>query len=197
MEENLSSVVRLLVSLFIAVLMLGTLGCGKKDPPGVRLVQAVRDNNASEVDSLLAQGVDANSKDSDLKDARTALYHAAVFGYTEIARKLLAKGAKVDVGAPETNQTPLMVAAFNENRDMVVLLLGAGAQVNAQDPAGDTPLTQAARKGNAELIALLINAGADMEVRTSEGLTALCLAKQSNFAAAVQVLEQAGSPVDC
>ncbi len=182
---------------FVVVLLLAMLGCGKKDPPGVRLVQAVRDNNLSKVEDLLSQGVDPNSKDSDLKDARTALYHAAVFGYTEIAKKLLEKGAKVDVGAPETNQTPLMIAAFNENRDMVVLLLNSGAQVNTQDPAGDTPLTQAARRGNAELLALLINAGADVEVRTGEGLTALCLATQSNFTAAMNVLEQAGSPGDC
>ncbi|MFN0315223.1 MAG: ankyrin repeat domain-containing protein [Burkholderiales bacterium] len=188
---------RLLACLLAAMVMLGALGCGKKDPPGVRLVQAVRDNKMSEVDKLLAQGVDPNSKDSDLKDARTALYHAAVFGYTEIAKKLLEKGATVDLGAPETKQTPLMIAAFNENRDMVILLLGAGAQVNAQDPAGDTPLTQAARRGNAELIALLVNAGADVGMRTGEGLTALCLAKQSNFTAAVQMLEKAGSPPEC
>ncbi|MSQ58313.1 MAG: hypothetical protein EXR36_01315 [Betaproteobacteria bacterium] len=197
MEEDINAPMRLLACLLAAFLMSSTLGCGKKDPPGVRLVQAVRDNKMSEVDKLLAEGVDPNSKDSALKDARTALYHAAVFGYTEIAKKLLEKGAKVDLGAPETNQTPLMIAAFNENRDMVVLLLGAGAQVNAQDPAGDTPLTQAARRGNAELIVILVNAGADMGMRTSEGLTALCLAKQSNFTAAVEVLEKAGSPTEC
>ncbi len=183
--------------LLIIILVSGLLGCGKKDPPGVRLVQAVRDNKLSTVTELLDQGVDSNSTDSDLADARTALYHAAVFGYSDIAKKLLDKGAKVDLGAPATRQTPLMIASFNENRDLVLLLLKAGAQVNAQDPAGDTPLTQAARRGNAELLGILIDAGADVEMRTGEGLTALCLARQSNFTAAMKVLEQAGSPGNC
>lgn len=183
--------------LALAALLLAASGCGRDDPPGVQLVKAVRDNKADKVEALLAEGVDPNSRDSEARDARTALYHAAVFGYADIARLLLKKGAKVDLGAPDTRQTPLMAAAFNESRDMVVALIEAGAQVNAQDPAGDTPLTQAARKGNAELITILINAGADAGVRTAEGLTALCLARQSNFTAAMQVLEQAGSPGDC
>ena len=196
MEKNLKAhdLVRVLACLLVA---LCAAGCGPKDPPGVRLVQAVRDGKLTQVEDLLEEGVDPNSRDSEARDARTALYHAAVFGRTDIAKKLLAKGAKVDLGAPDTRQTPLLVAAFNDNRDMVVTLLNAGAQVNVQDPAGDTPLTQAARKGNAEIITLLINAGADVNVRTGEGLTALCLARQSNFAAAMKVLEQAGSPGDC
>ncbi|MBM3396766.1 MAG: hypothetical protein FJY37_19470 [Betaproteobacteria bacterium] len=182
------------VALAIATLL---SGCGTDKPPGVQLVQAVRDNDADEVASLLAEGVDPNSTDGAERDARTALCHAAVFGYADMAKMLLAKGAKVDLGASESQQTPLMAAAFNENSEMVKTLLAAGAQVNAQDPAGDTPLTQAARKGNAELATLLINAGADVEVRTKEGQTPLCLARQSNFTAAMQVLEQAGSPGDC
>lgn len=181
----------------LAAAVLALSGCGGDEPPGVRLVKAVRDNRPEKVEALLNEGVDANSRDSDARDARTALYHAAVFGYTDIAKLLLKKGAKVDLGAPDSRQTPLMAAAFNENRDMVVALLEAGAQVDAQDPAGDTPLTQAARKGNAELLSLLIAAGADVGVRTAEGLTALCLARQSNFTAAMQVLQEAGSPGDC
>ncbi len=178
-------------------LALVLVGCGKEEAPGVRLVQAVRDHKPDQVEALLNEGVDPNSRDSDARDARTALYHAAIFGYADIARLLLKKGAKVDLGAPDSRQTPLMTAAFNENSDTVVALLEAGAQVNAQDPAGDTPLTQAARKGNAELLVVLINAGADVGARTNEGLTALCLARQSNFTAAMQVLEQAGTPGDC
>lgn len=187
----------LCIALCIVLLFTSLSGCGKKDPPGVRLVHAVRENKIAKVEDLLAEGVDPNSRDSNEKDARTALYHAAVFGYTDIAKKLLEKGAKVDLGAPETRQTPLIVAAFNENRDLVVTLLNAGAQVNAQDPAGDTPLTQAARKGNAELLGILITAGADVAVRTNEGLTAYCLAKQSSFTAAMKVLEGAGAAGDC
>jgi uncharacterized protein len=188
---------RALILLLVCALSAQIWGCGKKESPGERLVRAVRDNQLGKVEELLEEGVDANSRDSSSKDARTALYHAAVFGYTDIAKRLLAKGAKVDLGAPASGQTPLMVAAFHENRDMVVLLLNSGAQVNAQDPAGDTPLTQAARKGNAELVSLLINAGAFVDVRTKEGFTALCLAKQSGFAAAIKVLQEAGSPGDC
>lgn len=185
------------INALLVAAVLACTGCSGNDPPAVQLVKAVRDNRADKVEKLLDEGVDPNARDSEARDARTALYHAAVFGYTDIAKLLLKKGAKVDVGAPDTRQTPLMAAAFNENRDMVLALLEAGAQVNAQDPAGDTPLTQAARKGNAELLIVLINAGADVDVRTAEGLTALCLARQSNFTAAMQVLEQAQAPGDC
>ncbi len=95
------------------------------------------------------------------KSGRTALI---VAGFTnpsaEVARLLLAKGAKV--GVMDTRHvTPLNAATFGNDTATVRLLVEAGADIDTPDTfIGLTPLMNAAGNRNVEAVKLLLGKGA-------------------------------------
>jgi ankyrin repeat protein len=73
------------------------------------------------------------------EDAR-ALHLAIEFGHVEMAKLLLASGAKVD--APDSRRwTPLHYAAFHCQPEIVELLLASGASADAKTQDGKTPMS--------------------------------------------------------
>ena len=69
----------------------------------------------------------------------TPLLYAARDGRTEIARMLIAAGAKVNL--PDANKiTPLLMAITNNQPDTADLLIQNGAEINSSDFWGRTPL---------------------------------------------------------
>ena len=127
----------------------------------------------------------------------------------EVVRTLLAAGADVNARA-YYGQTPLHLAAENENAAVTTLLLEAGADVNAREWMGRTPLHAAAEGNeNPAVIDLLLEAGADLQAvgsRAEERLriyhplnsvTPLHEAAESNSnPAVIAALVQAGADVD-
>lgn len=86
------------------------------------------------------------------------------------------KGADVNARDMESfGMTPLMWAAeWNKNPEVIVVLLKAGAEVNARDDDGETPLIYAAMYNpNPRVISTLLNAGADAKAKDSSGMTAV------------------------
>lgn len=72
------------------------------------------------------------------EDAR-ALHLAIEFGHVEMAKLLLASGARAD--APDSRRwTPLHYAAFHCQPEIVELLLASGASADARTQDGNTPL---------------------------------------------------------
>jgi ankyrin repeat protein len=73
------------------------------------------------------------------EDAR-ALHLAIEFGHVEMAKLLLASGAKAD--APDSRRwTPLHYAAFHCQPDIVEVLLASGASADAKTQDGKTPMS--------------------------------------------------------
>lgn len=66
-------------------------------------------------------------------------------------------------------------------RPIVQLLIARGADVNAQDNAGETSLLKAARYGKTWLAALLLKAGARSDITDKKGETPLSLAKAKGY----------------
>ncbi|MCD0502377.1 ankyrin repeat domain-containing protein [Bordetella petrii] len=62
----------------------------------------------------------------------TPLHYAASKGRIETAKLLLANKAMVNAPSPD-GTTPIMMAGFSGNRDMVQLLLDAGADITTRD----------------------------------------------------------------
>ncbi len=89
--------------------------------------------------------------------------------FNEMLQLLLEKGASVS----ETNkkmQTPLHLAASEENPPSVKLLLEHGADVRTLDQFGATPLHYAVMNGRLESAQLLCEKGADVSVPLKDGV---------------------------
>ena len=104
---------------------------------------AVRNGNLEVVQYILSRGVDLEAKDSK---GRTALFNAALVGYTDVIQALLRAGADIntDVGTGDVETNALIGAIVGENADAVELLIRNGADVNFQDSKNFTPAYHAA-----------------------------------------------------
>lgn len=103
------------------------------------------------------------------------LHLAAQNGDEVQARRALNWGFPVD-GDNSTGtlrQTPLHLAAFNGQKQVAMLLIIHGANVNAKDANGYTPLNQAASFGQRELMELLLAHGAEINTEDNAGWTPL------------------------
>lgn len=161
--------------------------------------------------TALLQG-DVNAAQAD---GTTALHWAAHHDQTEIARKLIAAGAKDVVS--RSGVTALSLACVNGNEALVRLLLEAGSDPEA---GGEKPLVAAARtgrpgplkallergakvdpnalpwaaaEGHAEAVRILLKAGADRTRRMSSGFTPLLLAARNGKSEVLRVLLEAGA----
>ncbi len=134
---------------------------------------------------LISRGADLDAEDPTYS---TPLYLAAEQGHPKVVEFLISKGAEVNVKNNKWGYTPLHRAAWqsvtmrkhlggrtvseaelNENYlEIVGMLLGKGAKVNAQDNGGKTPLDQAVRNSEKEIVALLRKHGG----KTAEELKA-------------------------
>jgi ankyrin repeat protein len=107
------------------------------------------------------------------------LYHAVRYGYVDVARILIDKGA--EVGArDEYAGTALHCAAEQEQADVVKLLIGAGADVNARDSLGRTALHYAAWFSSKEVVSTLVQNGANMNAEDDDEDTPLSFASLFN-----------------
>jgi len=130
--------------------------------------------------------------------AQSAVPVAAAAARGDLAgvRALLdqAPGAVNAAGVDGT--TALHWAVRADHRDMVNLLIRAGADATARNRYGLTPLYLAAVNGSAEMIRILLDAGADPNGVAPTGETALMTASRTGDPAAMRVLLDRGARVD-
>ena len=106
-----------------------------------------------------------------------------------LTEKYLGLGADINSRLPYSNFTSLHQAVMNAHIWIVMLLLDAGAHVNARDTDGRTPLHWAARLGHFEIIQLLINRKANLLIETEAGVTALQEANSKKHLEITEFLE--------
>jgi uncharacterized protein len=125
-------------------------------------------------------------------DGFTALHFAAFFGGPGAAGLLVDRGADVDaVGTGWMTGTALHSAAAGRHRDVVALLLAAGANPDLRQSQGWTALHSAAHNGDADTVELLLLHGARRDVRNDDGVTPAELARQEGHARIAERLDQA------
>ena len=123
------------------------------------------------------------------------LVDAVRSGDVATVRTLLKK--RTDVNAPQGDgATALHWATYNENRELVDLLLGAGANVNAANDLGITPLYLAAAAGNVSLVNALLKKGAAPDASSESGVTPLMEAARAGNVEAVSALLAKGANVN-
>ncbi|MEM8862059.1 MAG: ankyrin repeat domain-containing protein [Chloroflexota bacterium] len=141
------------------------------------MIATVRGNTET-FSILLESGADINQID---KRKNTLLHHAAYENATEIGNMLLSEGIiDLESRRQQYGFTPLLVAAFEGNVEMVELLLENGSEIEAVDDWGDTSVNVSAWNGKLEVVEKLVQLGAISNVENSNGNTALDHAKSQN-----------------
>lgn len=102
----------------------------------------------------------------------TPLHYAVYTSNYPLARRLIQKGAEIDV-INNKEQTPLHFATIFEDLDNMDLLLRNGANPNAQDHLGLTPLHYAAQWGKAMATEKLIDYHANVNIKDVRDRTPL------------------------
>jgi ankyrin repeat protein len=160
---------------------------------GQSVVDAVRNQDAASVRSLIQQRADVNTADVD---GTTALIYAAHQNDLDLVKALLAAGANAKA-ANRYQVTALSEASNLGNGEMIALLLKAGADPNAAVGEGETPLMTASRTGSVSGVKALLAAGAKADTKESyRGETALMWAVAENHAEVAKLLIAAGADVN-
>ena len=127
----------------------------------------------------------------------TALIDAAALGDAGEVARLLGEGASVDA-RDATNRTALHLATQGNHVAAAVMLIEAGADVNAYDGASidHTPYLMAGARGYLEILASILTHGADLTSTNGYGGTALIPACERGFVAVARLLIEAGTDLD-
>ena len=168
------------------------------------LVKAATGGETQTLETLIRGGADIQS------DGGSALISAAfsalerhgkkesIDGQIEAVQILVSAGTDIDEHL-DNGITALMLMAILGQADTVLILLEAGAYVNAANNAdGGTALIFAVYGGSTETVSNLIEADADINMAdagagSGDGRTALSYAEEKNHAEITEVLKQAGA----
>ena len=128
-------------------------------------------NNPEALNLLIEAGADITVVDR--KD-NTLLHHAAYGNSIEVATILLEEGKiELELERELYGFTPLLVAAFQGNVEMVEMLIEHGADIEAFDDWEDTPINVAAWNGKLDVVQKLVELGANPDHANTNGNTAL------------------------
>ena len=120
------------------------------------LHEAAARDMPSVAESLLNRNVPAHSEDSD---SRTPLHEACAAASDKVVRKLIDRGAALDVQSISTGRTPIHEAALSGDRApsqrIVSMLMEAGARIDLKDNQGKTPWRAALTNNNQAVAKLL------------------------------------------
>ena len=173
----------------------------------------------ADLEARLGRPVSALASDDN---GWTDLHYAAALNLPGLAERLVGEQAPVDAQAyadrePFTDdlqvrlqalgvtmdfddftrrgQTPLQVAAYAGAFDVVMTLLGQGADVHMRDSIGHTSLHQAAYGNAEEIVVALLEHGANVDARNDAGRTPLHGAAYLNAVGALVELLERGADI--
>jgi ankyrin repeat protein len=150
-------------------------------------IAAVTFDQPSTIEKLLARGFDPNTP-NEKGDAGILV---ALQSDAPKSAMLLAKFAQTNVNVQnQLGETPLMLAAINNQLELAKVLIARGADVNRE---GWTPLHYAATKGHREMMRLLLENDAYIDSESANGTTPLMMAAFSTSPLAVKLLLEEGA----
>lgn len=120
------------------------------------------------------------------KKGHTALYHAIMHHYPDIAKFLIEKGANPNI---DKDETPIHLAVRKGQCEIVKLLIPIIPDINVQNGWGHTPLFIACRDQRLSIIELLLKNNADKNIRNNLGESPLDEALGLNNKAIIDLLK--------
>ena len=124
---------------------------------------------------------------------RTALHLATIRRHIRVVRLLVEKDANIEAKTRREQETPLILAANNDDLEIVRFLLDSGAEIEAQDGYEYTALHRAADQGAARAVGVLLENGADIAKQGNFGRTALHCAATRGHTEVVRLLLNKGA----
>ncbi len=155
-----------------------------------RLIEAIKADNANAVESLLAQGAQSSSQDTDAEPPTQW--------------ELLLEGLHMRHRPPSAAPSAIFVVVGQhthmsvnnaDNPRVIRALLEHGANPNERDNMGGTPIGYAAISNHPGAVRELISHGADVNAKDGEGWTALALINHFKFkyTEVIRLLKEAGA----
>ena len=160
------------------------------------LMRAAQRGQAGVVRALLKKGAEV---DAPHLAGFTALMVAAEKGHLRVVRILLAAGADPNVRVYTSHGgevSPLTWAVLSGKKEIVEVLLKAGAQADPPATEGGTPLMWAVASSETDIVRMLLSAGANVNARMPNGYTALMSAAGKSEPEIAQILIAAGAEVN-
>jgi hypothetical protein len=101
------------------------------------------------------------------------LHMAVIEGNLEAVRQHIGSGSDLDEKEPSGGSSPLITAAVFGKKEIAMVLIEAGADVNFKNNEGSTPLHTAAFFCRTEIVEALLANGADKKIINNAGAIAL------------------------
>lgn len=199
MKNTAKTISAILVFILIATIPV-TLSAKAEDKNSQLLTKTMQ-NDMAAVKKLIESGANINQQNE--RYGHTPLIIACVYGYEDLARYLIAKGADVNIKGKD-GSTALIAAASN-SKALVELLISKGADARARMSNGIGVFTQCSNSiiaGRFPLATaqLLIEKGADVNESPTfgaiEGYTPLMTAAKHDRQAFVKLLIKNGADIN-
>lgn len=157
------------------------------------LMIAAKDGWEQMAKDLIREGARLNQTDNN---GDTALHYSIQFKQPRLAKLLLDASPNCTL-QDKWHQTPLIMAAVENDTPSVRMLLEKNVDPNPGTPHGGTPLQYAAANGNLEISNLLIKRGADVNLQAkNSGAFPLLVACRNGHTYLVSPLISAGARIN-
>ncbi|KAL0979586.1 hypothetical protein UPYG_G00186950 [Umbra pygmaea] len=157
------------------------------------LMDACENNHLDTVKYLLRAGAAVSCK--DIKGS-TCLHLAAKLGHYDVVEHLLSKASKQVNCQDDGGWTPVTWAIEYKHRELVLLLLSKGADVNIRDKEENIGLHWAALSGSDDITQVLLDARCDIHAVNIHGDSPLHIAARENQMECVILLLSRGADVN-
>lgn len=147
---------------------------------------------------MLQESLDESEYQRELENAISTFWKAITLGDTTTVDACLKNYPDLKDMAINDGVTPLHIAAQNGHKDTVIILIAAGANIEAALTSnGATPLYTATQNNHIDIVAALFAAGANVDAAlTTNGATPLYMAVQNGDISVVKLLIELGANVD-
>ena len=127
---------------------------------------------------------------------RSVIFEACRKGDKDLVETLYTDEPGIINETDPKGYTPLILAVYNNQAEVVKYLLSKGARTEMHDQSGNTALMGVCFRGYKDIVALLLESGVDIDQRNHQGATALTFAATFGHLDIADMLLQRGADIN-